>query len=191
MTRLSECGSPTGGGYARDEGGKCLVIPFGAQGTHIKSNAQTFCADTAYLAEPTYRYPETAVTGQRPKGSAGEAGGMPAEGVCQTMVIYVRNRPSRVWRTCRMRVPCCEWGEPWSITTARASARCLAASCSTSTTPSTPCIAASNCGCSMHTTMNTASSQSWCSMVMVARSPPCCARPVGLQASRSCAGCNG
>src|SRR4051794_12995333 len=54
------------------------------------------------------------------------------------------------------------------ITTARASAKCRAASCSTSTTPSTPCMVASNCASSTPTMMSTASSRSWCSTVEAA-----------------------
>jgi hypothetical protein len=106
--------------------------------------------------------------GEAAQGSAGEAGGMAAEGACRTMATFARSRPFRAWRTCRMRGPCCAWAVPWWTTIARASAKCRAASCSISTTRSIPCMAASNCGCSTPIMMNTVSSRSWCSMVTAA-----------------------
>jgi len=91
-----------------------------------------------------------------------------AMGVCRMMAICARSRPSRVWRTCRMHVPCCAWGVPWSSTIARASVRCRAASCLTSMTRSMLCMTASSCGCSTPTTTNTDFSRSWCPTATVA-----------------------
>ncbi len=42
-------------GHARDEGGEWLVVPFGAEGTHIECAAQAFCPDAADLARPAHR----------------------------------------------------------------------------------------------------------------------------------------
>ena len=70
-----------------------------------------------------------------------------------------------------------------------ASARCRAASCWTSTTPSMPSMAGSSCGCSTPTTTNTASSRSSCSTARAASSPPCCARPGGRPARRRAPSC--